>query len=303
MKVSVLIPTYNVSEWIEESLFSIINQTHRDLEIIVVDDCSTDDTFAKIEKIAAQDARLIIRRNKKNLKITKTLNEALILATGAFIARVDGDDVAEPDRIEKQLSLLQEKHLDLVGCQMLPIDENGKVIGHPSSLPVGIDLINRVKIWSSPITHIWLARAEVYKALQGYREVPYAEDYDFVMRAIDKGFKCDNHPEALMRIRHRSGNTASVASLLQRKAHNYVIKLHRERLAVGHDSFSESAVVPAGAFITACHQHSTQFLRKAYLSRNIAAKAVLTGLACVLSLYNTQYLYGRYRVKKIMDKL
>lgn len=111
MKVSVLIPTYNVSAWIEESLLSIINQTHQNLEIIVVDDCSTDNTFEIIEKIAALDQRIIISRNVHNLKITKTLNKALSFVTGTFIARLDGDDVAEPDRIEKQLQYLQKRSL------------------------------------------------------------------------------------------------------------------------------------------------------------------------------------------------
>ncbi|EIA1255712.1 TPA: glycosyltransferase, partial [Escherichia coli] len=234
--ISILIPTYNVGAWIDEAINSIIEQTYKKIEIIIIDDYSTDNTREKIQNLARTDSRIKIIYNKENQKIVKSLNQGLLLAKGQYIARFDGDDIAAPDRIEKQLHYLEANDLDIVGCQMHSINEIGEHLTKSIS-PVGEDIVKKVSKYVSPIAHIWLAKREVYDELQGYREIPYAEDYDFILRALDRGYKCDNHPEYLMYIRHRQGNSASVASLLQRKAHNYVLKLHKLRIRRGRDNF------------------------------------------------------------------
>ena len=87
--ISILIPTYNVGAWIDEAINSIIEQTYKKIEIIIIDDYSTDNTREKIQNLARTDSRIKIIYNKENQKIVKSLNQGLLLAKGQYIARFD----------------------------------------------------------------------------------------------------------------------------------------------------------------------------------------------------------------------
>lgn len=301
-RISVLIPTYNVQNWIEESLSSILNQSYKNIEVIIVDDCSTDCTYAILEKIAESDSRVKLFKNDSNRKIVKTLNFALSKSTGEYIARHDGDDVAFGNRLKMQLEYLIKNDLDLIGSQMIPIDENGGVIGEISELPVGEKKVKACAEYSSPITHIWLSKKLVYERLDGYREVPYAEDYDFILRAIDAGFKCDNPSEAYMKIRHRAGNTSDVASLAQRKGHLYALKLHKKRIKGEDEHYDElfaEKINNVNPIIKKMHNISTLFLKKGYVTKNLFLKVIYSLLCCAFSYYNAHYLYTRFKFKRL----
>ncbi|MEH8161481.1 glycosyltransferase family 2 protein [Aeromonas allosaccharophila] len=304
MKVSVIIPVYNVSRFIEMSLNSIINQNYYgfDVEVIVVDDASTDGTYNASLDLARSNKNIKVYKNVKNSKICKTLNQALIYAEGDYILRIDGDDIALPNRFSTQLNYLQQHNLDLVGCQMISIDEDGNELSK-GNMPVGVDKVRAACQFASPIAHIWLAKREVYEALGGYREIPYAEDYDFILRALDKGFRCDNTPEHLMLIRQRAGNTASTASLKQRKTHKYVLELHKRRMNHKNDDdgFSEAELakrISSWPLTEKLHVISTQLMTSAYHEKNALSKAVKILSACLLSYYNFEYLVSRVRFKK-----
>ena len=83
--VSVIIPCYNASKYVEQAIRSIMNQTYKNLEIIVTDDCSTDDTFEILQNLAKQDSRIKLYKNETNLKIVKTLNNMILQANGKYI--------------------------------------------------------------------------------------------------------------------------------------------------------------------------------------------------------------------------
>ncbi|GAB5071569.1 hypothetical protein SedNR2807_17550 [Citrobacter sedlakii] len=301
--ISILIPTYNVAPWIEDAIVSILNQTYKKIEVIIIDDCSKDNTLSIVSELAGNDDRIKIITNEQNLKIAKTLNRGLVHASGEYIARFDGDDLAVPERLEKQLKYLIDNKLDLIGCQMISIDGKGNTLNKSIS-PKGEQQVKTVSNYVSPIAHIWLAKKEVYNKLKGYRDIPYAEDYDFILRAIDCGFKCDNHPDYLMFIRHREGNSASVASLIQRKAHNYVIRLHRKRMRYGNDDFDESQIkmlAKHNIIINKLHNTSSQYLTKAIHEKNTFLKLAYLIITSLTSYYNFQYLYRRVIVRVIMD--
>lgn len=114
-KVSVIIPCYNAELHVEKAVLSIMNQTYKNLEIICLDDGSTDGTLEILNKLAKDDFRLVIVQNQSNLKLIKTLNLGLELASGDFIARMDSDDYSAFDRIEKQLKYLEKNNLDVCG--------------------------------------------------------------------------------------------------------------------------------------------------------------------------------------------
>lgn len=106
MLVSVVMPTYNGIQFLQESINSILNQTHCDFEFIILDDCSTEPVFDLIQSY--DDSRIIAFRNPENIGLTKSLNICLNKAQGDFIVRHDGDDISLPNRIEEQLKFFEE---------------------------------------------------------------------------------------------------------------------------------------------------------------------------------------------------
>ncbi|PSU61973.1 glycosyl transferase family 2 [Photobacterium phosphoreum] len=293
--ISVIIPVYNVEKYIDEAIYSIINQNDVKVEVIIVDDCSTDNTYKKVLEISKINPSIYVFKNDKNKKICKTLNEALLHVHGNYIARFDGDDIALPNRLLEQLEYLKKNDLDLVGCQMIAINEDGREISR-SKMPVGKKSIENTKTLRSPVAHIWLAKKEVYDRLDGYRDIPYAEDYDFILRAIDQGFKCDNSPLYLMKIRHRNGNTTSVAGLEQRKTHNYVLELHNRRFKKRNDNFSIKELddkLQSNSLIKRMHSYSNLALNKALIEKNIIKKVSYLFICLLLSIYNFEYLLRR----------
>ena len=127
-KVSVLMPNYNAWKYISEAIQSILNQTFTDFEFIIIDDCSTDNSWEIIQEFAKKDTRIIPIKNEKNIHIAKTRNIALAKARGEFIAFLDSDDVAEKDRLELQLDFIERNpNIDLCGSNMLIIDSNWNI--------------------------------------------------------------------------------------------------------------------------------------------------------------------------------
>lgn len=238
-EVSVIMPTYNVEKYIDEAVESILNQTYTNFEFIIVDDYSTDFTFQKLENWAQKDDRILLLRNNRNMKICYTLNRALNMAKGNYIVRMDGDDVSEPDRIEKLYEyLLNHKDVDLVGSQTITIVENGKEIGRKTYL-LTPDYIEKGNRYCPCVVHIWMAKKQMYDCLHGYRDIPYAEDYDFLLRGSNQGFKYGNRKEYLYKVRIREGNTATSNGLRQRKAAEYVKALNRIEKREDKSCYSE----------------------------------------------------------------
>jgi glycosyltransferase involved in cell wall biosynthesis len=235
--ISVLMPTYNVEEYVEEAVRSILNQTWTNFELIIVDDCSTDKTFDILRGLANEDPRIRIYRNKENSKICQTLNRAWSHAKGNYIARMDGDDISTSDRFQVLMDFLYEhKKCGLVGSGMITIDENGKELSRPSFLKSN-KYIRYFNSYKSCITHIWIARREVYEKLNGYREIPYAEDYDFVLRCIRLGYEVANADAYVYKVRIRNGNTGSTNGLAQYKAKDYVLNLYKNEKRDNVDRF------------------------------------------------------------------
>jgi glycosyltransferase involved in cell wall biosynthesis len=269
--ISVLIPAYNVEKFIEASIESILRQTYRELEVIVVDDCSTDRTWDLLRKIAELDPRIILLRNSKNSKIVTTLNKALAAAKGRYIARMDGDDIAHPERIERQYRYLSEnRDIALVGVNTVSIDEDGREFARQELLS-DQRLIRRCLNLTSLVSHNWLCRREVYEKLGGYRELAPVEDYDFLLRMYAEGYRFTNLPFYGMKIRYRHGNTATTAGLEQIRAFNYVSRLYRQRRRTGHDDYCQDAFrtfVQAPEWQRKLHLLSAGELRRAFDARS-----------------------------------
>lgn len=238
--VSVIIPVYNVEKFVFEAITSIQNQTYKNLEIIIVDDGSTDNTFNVVKVLAEGDSRIKLFRNNKNRKIVKTLNKAYQNSTGSYIARMDGDDISEPDRIEKKVEFLKNNPtISLVGCSVSAISEDGIVLSKTVKNK-NIKLLDKLKKYSTPVLHIWVARREVYEKLNGYRELSGVEDYDFLLRMSSSGLLYSNLEGYFgYKIRiDRKGNTKDLIGLKQILLHKYAYNLYLQRLKNGYDDFN-----------------------------------------------------------------
>lgn len=131
-KISVITTVFNCERYIRQSLESILNQTFRDFEYIVVNDGSTDNTLQKIREIASADDRIILIDNKTNIGRVKSLNTALENVKSSYIAIQDADDISLPERLEKQYNFLENnKDYVLAGANIIVMDEFENFISKP----------------------------------------------------------------------------------------------------------------------------------------------------------------------------
>ena len=202
--VSVLLPLYNEPENIaKEAILSICKQTYTQLEILLLLDNPNNNHLKElIRQLALSDTRIKYFFNESNLGLPQTLNKGIDLAQGEYIARMDADDISLPERIEKQMSLLQNHpEIDLLGCDAFIIDEKGKNIGYYSKLRT--DWSNRILIkycCSNLIHPTWIGPAKTFKECR-YRNFLSAQDYDFALRACALGFHFYNLKEPLIKYR------------------------------------------------------------------------------------------------------
>lgn len=132
--VSIIFASYNAEKYIEEAVDSIINQTYDNLEIIIVDDCSSDDTWKILEKYASKDNRIVLYRNQENSKLPFSLNFAIKKANGKYLARMDADDISLPIRIEEQVRFMEtNEDIGICGTAVELFGENVKkyILNHP----------------------------------------------------------------------------------------------------------------------------------------------------------------------------
>ena len=301
--ISVVMPVYNVSDYVIESVESIVNQTYPNLEIIIVDDASTDSTFEILKNKYGSNKKIKIFRNNYNKKISYSLNYGIDKAKGQYIARIDGDDIAMPNRIEKQYEyLISNPNISLVGCSLIGIDDDGNEF-NKTLYPSSAYKLARLSYFSSPISHIWLCKKELYDKIGGYR-FDGVEDYDFLLRMKTSGYLFDNIPNYYgMKIRHRFGNTRSTIGLKQRLAFNYVRNLYKCRVRkkeeyiyeIPYDEYTKKS------FFFDVHSFSNKLLDSYLLDKKII-KIPYFIISVLISPYQFQYIYNRF-VFKLMSKL
>lgn len=128
-KLSVIMSVYNSEKYLKESIESVLQQTFSDFEFIIIDDASTDNSLNILKEFQKKDNRIIIIKNKYNLKICDSLNKWLKIAKAELIARMDGDDICFLDRFQKQVSFLEKnKNIWVLWWQIEIIDEKSKKI-------------------------------------------------------------------------------------------------------------------------------------------------------------------------------
>lgn len=123
--VSVVMPAYNCEKYIEAAIRSVISQTFTDWELIVIDDGSSDSTREIIDRLAAEDSRILSLPNEKNMGVAATRNRGIDISRGSYIALLDSDDVWRENKLTRQMELAESSDSDLVYCSYGIIDEDG----------------------------------------------------------------------------------------------------------------------------------------------------------------------------------
>lgn len=190
--VSVLLCVYDEKiEYVRSAIESILTQTFSDLELIIVlDKPDRHDLRELVYSYCLIDIRVKVVCNEENLGLVKSLNRALKLAKGTYIARMDADDISLPERIEKEVQAVEDDGYDLVGIRVKYIDQNGNISQDSGSRWLSESQILDYLTYSNCIPHpTWLAKRTTFESLNGYRNIPVAEDYDFLLRAIKKDMR------------------------------------------------------------------------------------------------------------------
>lgn len=212
-KITVLMTVYNGEKYLKEAINSILNQTYRDYEFLIVNDGSTDSTREIIKSY--QDSRIYLVDNEQNIRTPKSLNRGLKMAKGELIARQDADDVSLPERLEKQISFLERnQEIALLGSWYIEIDENGKQL-REYKLPCENIQISWDSIFYCPFSTV-VFRKELILNNVGYfdESIKYGEDWEFYSK-IARTYKVANIGEYLIKYRiHSQSVTSSYGSII-----------------------------------------------------------------------------------------
>lgn len=236
--VSVLIPCYNVENYVVESVTSIIEQTYINLEIVIINDCSSDGTSYKLQELANKDSRIKVYNNDVNLKLIKTLNKGIELCSGKYIARMDADDISFPTRIEKQVAFL-EQNLDYdVVSTMFYTFRTGKTKHNLYKNPKTYEELQAYLLFRSGICHPAVMIRKTFFSEFGLRfeeKYLHVEDYALWSKAL-YCTKLANIDEPLLYYRVHEHQVSRLNEQKQIDNKKEVFKIHCEKLGLSIDS-------------------------------------------------------------------
>lgn len=201
-KVSVIMAVYNCEDTVSAAIDSILSQTYTDWELIICNDCSTDNTLSVVKSYEEKyPDKIVVIQNEKNSRLPFSLNHCLKYAKGRYVARMDGDDISYPERLEKQVKYLKEHpNIDLVGTFM-DIFNGDEITGVAKNK----ENVDKYSLKYSPcFSHATILTYKyVYDKLEGYSLCNRAlrcEDVDLWFRFFNAGFNGANLQEALYRV-------------------------------------------------------------------------------------------------------
>ena len=185
---------YNDEKNVETAIESILNQSYKDFEFLIIDDCSNDSTIKKIEKFKDFDDRLKLFKNSKNIGLTKSLNLLLKNVTTELIARQDSDDFSLPTRLEDQVNLITNKNYDAVYTRAINKQSQTKIPGLSFYIPTKLSIK-----YKNPYIHgSLMIKHEVLKSLNYYSEdFYYAQDYKLAWDLHKNNYKVGVKNKAL----------------------------------------------------------------------------------------------------------
>ncbi len=243
-KVSVVMPVFNNSKWLVEAIRSVRTQSLRKLELIIIDDGSTDQTELIIANAVRDDARIRTVRQER-LGVAAALNYGIALARSPVIARMDGDDIADSDRLRKQLAFLNaHPRVAAVGSWAHVIDAGGHRTGELRP-QTDASALQSLLPKTNPFVHSsMMLSAAAVRGVGGYRaELEGAEDYDLWLRISERA-QLANLPEFLLSYRRHSAS-ASAAATQRQLLSARLARLSAAERRIARPDFVDTLGVPA----------------------------------------------------------
>ena len=245
--VSVIMPAYNASEWLEEALMSVMASDYRPLEVIVIDDGSKDDTLTKAQNFAKKHEEVVVY-SQPNSGASAARNNAIRRSHGTYILPVDADNIIDPRYILEAVEVLeQHPEVKVVSCRA---DFFGDRTGEWKFPPFSKRLLARKNM----IDTCAMYRRADYDLTTGYMENCVArEDWDFWLSIFEHGGEFVRLPEIRLHYRVRAGSKRVTDRLLKRQVVDAVNMRHPEYMRGG--SLHSRLFLPAGRF----HSYSYRF--------------------------------------------
>lgn len=212
--ISVLMPVYNGESFVALAIESILNQSYRDFEFIIIDDGSTDNTSQIVRHYKNVDDRIILI-SRENRGLTSSLNEGIEIASGKWIARMDADDISFPDRFERQLSWLDKTGADICGSwiQYFGVGPSYLHSNPESDLAIKVGLLFGCMLAHPTI----IVRASLLKSLKYDADWDRAEDYELWTRMALANAKMSNAPVVLLKYRVHAKQISAASAYHQRE--------------------------------------------------------------------------------------
>jgi len=231
-KISVLMPVYNAEKFLKEAIDSILNQTFKDFEFLIINDASTDNSKKII--LSYKDPRIRYFENDKNLGVAKTLNKGLRLAKGKYIARMDADDISLSERFKKQVEFMEKSPLIAVCGAWLRLIGNENQNNEIWKSPSDFESIKSLALFYSSIYHpTVLIRKETLKKYNLFYDPSFAhaEDYELWVRIMEKA-KVANLKEILLLHRIHSKEVGNIHKQMMVKNSNRIRLYQLNRLGI-----------------------------------------------------------------------
>lgn len=259
-KISVVMPAYNAENYIREAIDSILAQTFRDFEFLIIDDGSTDHTVEIIRSYS--DSRIRLYQNERNMGVAATLNRGLDLARGEYIARMDADDISLPERFAKQAAYM-DAHPDVAVCGSNIILFSEGAPERPYFYASSDAQIRANMVFNSAFAHpsVFLRKHVLEKARLRYDcQYEKAEDYELWVRILQHA-KGKNIQEPLLRYRSHAAQTKYVHTKTQHTAAQNVRKKILEycRVALREDEWEAFQKISDGIRTLSEREYSAFF--------------------------------------------
>ncbi len=197
--ISVIMSVYNGETYLVEAVESVRSQTFENWELVIINDCSTDSTPALLAELAAKDERIKVHTNEVNLKLPTSLNKAISLCEGKYIARMDADDICLPDRLEKQFAFMEaHPEVSLSSCRFMTM-KNGVFASGGAGGRCDSEALQAMLFVSNPILHPGvIAKADVMKKYGYDTTLTCTEDLELWTRMAAQGETLQILPECLL---------------------------------------------------------------------------------------------------------
>ena len=189
--ISVIMSVYNHEDYVDDAIKSILNQTYTNLEFVIINDGSTDNSLDIIRKNEELDSRIVVI-NQDNIGLTKSLNMAVVNSSGQYIARQDADDRSALNRLEKQLEALKKFQLDIVTSRAF---KDNKIV--PNDFIFNFNQSNILKAGNIFIHGTFFMDRRVFDTQIYNEKYKYAQDFKFILDAFSNNFRIGSMLEPL----------------------------------------------------------------------------------------------------------